>query len=256
MELTRFFLLFFLISSLNGSGLLFSEEPGEKTASLESALTAYKDGRFEQALEEFTRLNRSAESSDLYYNMANCHMKMGKTGFAIACYLSALKHNATDPDILHNLKYARSQTKDRLAEEKSIGFWDILLNLVRHFTLRQHQILFLFFYLLLFILILSGYVLKRKWRGFEGILILVLSAAILQSAFLYISFKDYSRVQGVVTVEKTSLRYGPSSTDTEAFELHEGAEFQVFNRVGDWYQVRIADGKVGWIFKNQCSVID
>ena len=137
MELMRFFLLFFLISFLHGSGFLFAEEPGAKDASLESALTAYKEGRFEQALEEFTQLNRSAESSDLYYNMANCHMKMGKTGFAIACYLSALKHNATDPDILHNLKYARSQTKDRLSEEKTVGFWDILLNLVRHFTLRQ-----------------------------------------------------------------------------------------------------------------------
>lgn len=256
MELIRFFLLFFLIGFLNGSGFLFSEETGEKAASLERALTAYKDGRFEEALEEFTRLNRSVESFDLYYNMANCHIKMGKTGFAIACYLSALKHNATDPDILHNLRYARAQTKDRLSDEKTIGFWDILLNLVRHFTLRQHQIFFLFFYLILFILILSGYVLKKRWRGFEGILILVLSAVILQSVFLYISFKDYSRVLGVVTVEKTSLRYGPSSTDTEAFELHEGTEFQVFNRVGGWYQVRIADGKVGWIFENQCSVIE
>lgn len=256
MEFIRFTLLFLLIGLLNISGFLFAEEAVSKPLSLDSALAAYKEGHFDQALAEFTQLNRSVESSDLYYNMANCHMKMGRTGFAIACYLSALKHNATDPDILHNLNYARAQTKDRLSEEKAIGFWDILLNLVRHFTLRQHQIFFLFFYLSLFILILSGYVLNKKWRGFEGFLILVLSFTLLQSLFLYMSYKDYSRVLGVVTVEKTSLRYGPSSTDTEAFELHEGAEFQVFNRVGGWYQACIADGKVGWIFETQCSVIN
>lgn len=256
MELIRSSILFLLIAFLNGSGLILAGESTAKTASLETALSAYKEGQFEQALEQFTLLNRSADSSDLYYNMANCHMKLGKTGFAIACYLSALKRDSTDPDILHNLNYARAQTLDRLSEEKTVGFWDILLNLVRHFTLRQHQILFLFFYLLVFILTLSGYVLNKKWRGFEGILILVLSLAVIQSLFLYIRFKDYSLVQGVVIVEKTSLRYGPSSTDTEAFELHEGAEFQVFNRVGGWYQARIADGKVGWIFETQCALIN
>lgn len=256
MELKRYRILFVLIALLNGSEFLFAEDSVSKVVSLDTALAAYKEGRFEQALGEFTQLNRSVESAGLYYNMANCHMKMGKTGFAIACYLSALKRDATDPDILHNLNYARAQTKDRLSEDKTIGFWDVVLNLVRHFTLRQHQILFLFFYLLAFTLLISGYALNKKWRGLEGILILVLSCAILQSIFLYISFKDYSRVQGVVIVEKTSLRYGPSQTDTEAFELHEGAEFQVFNRMGGWYQARISDGKVGWIFETQCAVIN
>ena len=256
MELRKyaFIAIFFIILSTLVS--YSAEEKELKSISLETALAAYKENRFEDALRQFIQLNRTSDSAGLYYNMGNCHMKMGKTGLAIACYLSALKRDATDPDILHNLKYARSQIQDQFSEEKTVGFRDILLNLIRHFTFRQHQLIFLFLYFGMFILVIFGYILKKKWRGFEGILILAVSLTLLQSLFLYWSYRDYSRVLGVVTIEKTSLRYGPSPTDTEAFELHEGAEFEVYNRVGGWYQARLPDGKVGWISETQCAVIN
>ena len=42
---------------------------------------------------------------------------------------------------------------------------------------------------------------------------------------------------------------------TELFVIHEGLKVQVIGTLGDWYNVRLADGNEGWIAKTDLEKI-
>ena len=55
-------------------------------------------------------------------------------------------------------------------------------------------------------------------------------------------------VEGVVLAESVAVRSAPAQDDDlTLFEIHEGTTVRVEQRAGDWIEVVLADGKVGWV---------
>jgi len=40
-----------------------------------------------------------------------------------------------------------------------------------------------------------------------------------------------------------------------AFLLHEGAKVEILDEVGDWYKLKIADGRTGWVKKHTLKTL-
>ena len=55
---------------------------------------------------------------------------------------------------------------------------------------------------------------------------------------------------GAVTAERVPVYSGPSEDNTKLFMLHEGAPFVVEQETNDYLQIRLSDGKKGWIATN------
>ena len=51
------------------------------------------------------------------------------------------------------------------------------------------------------------------------------------------------------------VRGAPDNSGTELFVIHEGLKVQVIGTLGDWYNVRLADGNEGWIAKTDLEKI-
>ena len=61
---------------------------------------------------------------------------------------------------------------------------------------------------------------------------------------------------GAVTiVPRAEVFYSPFDTATKFFTLNEGDKINVIKDKGDWYMVMRADGKAGWIHKNEAERI-
>lgn len=73
------------------------------------AILAYQNMDYEHALELFELLNQDIQSAGLFYNAGNCYMKMNKPGLGIASYYSALSRDPLNPDIRHNISYAKKK---------------------------------------------------------------------------------------------------------------------------------------------------
>ena len=43
------------------------------------------------------------------------------------------------------------------------------------------------------------------------------------------------------------MKGSPSETGTELFILHEGLSVQITDKLGDWIEIRLADGNKGWV---------
>ena len=223
---------------------------------LDNAVKEYGAGDYSAALSDFEKLCDGLNSPGIFYNIGNCHIKMGKTGLAIAAYYSALRRDPLNPDIIHNLKYAKSLTKDKLPDEDEIsGISDVLTNLVRHFSLKAHQRIFLGLYLIFMAFLIYSGIIRNDLKNRKGMGIVLGALLLLEGMALWERYGDLKLPSGVVTTAQVSVRYGPGNSETEAFVLHEGAKFDIYNNSGNWSQVRLLDGKSGWIPNDQFVII-
>ena len=54
---------------------------------------------------------------------------------------------------------------------------------------------------------------------------------------------------------RTTVYSGPSADDTTLFMLHEGAPFVVEQEISDHLQIKLSNGKKGWIAANASSAL-
>ncbi len=52
---------------------------------------------------------------------------------------------------------------------------------------------------------------------------------------------------GVVTASKLNVRSGPASTYSIILALWQGNKVNIIGKSGDWYQIKLSDGKSGWV---------
>ena len=97
---------------------------------------------------------------------------------------------------------------------------------------------------------------KRRWGFFAGIAALLLT-------FLCWDFAQWQRTealrqdQAIVMRPVSSVKSSPSDTGAkDLFILHEGTRVDIIDdQMEKWKQVRVADGKEGWVEPSEIEVI-
>jgi uncharacterized protein YgiM (DUF1202 family) len=54
---------------------------------------------------------------------------------------------------------------------------------------------------------------------------------------------------GVVTATRLNVRSGPSTNYSSIHTLWQGNQVKVIGQSGDWYQIKLSDGRTGWVSK-------
>lgn len=82
----------------------------------------YKQGKFEDAAQQFQALTHQATSKDTlskaYHNLGNALLQSKKYEESIDAYKNALKSNPTDEDTRYNLAYAQQMLKQQQQQNK------------------------------------------------------------------------------------------------------------------------------------------
>jgi SH3-like domain-containing protein len=77
---------------------------------------------------------------------------------------------------------------------------------------------------------------------------------------LFISFKKYNIQNNfqyaIVFDETVEVNLEPNNNSEVLFELHEGTKIEILEDFDeDWIKIKLADGQIGWLIKNQIKVI-
>jgi Ca-activated chloride channel family protein len=84
--------------------------------------TYYKEGKYEEAAEQFQSLTHKATSKDTlskaYHNLGNSLLKSKKYEESVDAYKNALKNNPDDDDTRYNLSYAQQMLKQQQQQQK------------------------------------------------------------------------------------------------------------------------------------------
>ncbi|MBN1466015.1 tetratricopeptide repeat protein [candidate division KSB1 bacterium] len=220
---------------------------------------AYQQNDYETAVSHFeAALQQGRASAAIYYNLGNAYYKMGQTGKAILNYERAKKLAPSDDDIEFNLQIAQLRVVDKIPSPEAdffFQFWHGTKNLL---SLKAFAMLAVGLYLLLIALIVIRFFSKNtvllNWTRIFRLPIFIL-LFFIGALFAVRVREDVHNRHGIILVEKVSVVSSPSADSTEMFALHEGVKIQIIAQSGDFFRIRLTDGKDGWIPHTALEII-
>lgn len=211
-----------------------------QAAPLDEAKAAYESGHPEGAVERLESMEETPTSGSLQASLGAAWFKRGDIGRALFHFRQAANFRPRDADVRYNLSFVRKAAKDRLETSDS---WFAL-----PFSERETALASSWLSVLAGLLGMAWVVLRKPWAKVAALSVAGLAGLALVGALVTYAT---NRPFGVVSASEAAVRSGPGETYTHLFTLHPGAEF---DRLGDskgWSQIRLSDGKRGWIESKQ-----
>jgi tetratricopeptide (TPR) repeat protein len=235
------FLLFFLPALSMGKGT--TEKSLEEI--FFEANQAYKDGRFQDAVEGYIRvIDNGLENGHIYYNLGNASLRLGDLGKAILFYERARLFIPRDADLRFNRSYAQDQTRDVIDEPRSFirqsFFWLDEVNIYEVFF--GFTLLNVLLFGILFIRLFN----KEEWTYYLFVILLIFAFIGASSlALKWYQLKTDDRA--VILTEELDVLAGPDPQDTVLFKLHEGATVHHERSEDGWCLIHVSSERRGWI---------
>ena len=220
-------------------------------STLKEAEEAYAKEDYTQAIELYESVLKTyGESAMVYYNLGNAYYKAGKVAPAILNYERALLLNPGDSDTRFNLQVARQKTVDKIEPigEFFLTRWIGTVEDVYSADgwAKWGVASFLLFIGCLVLFFFSKWIRLKKIGFFAGICFLLIS---LVANLFADSQQDklLHRADAIVFASTVTVKSSPDASGTDLFILHEGTKVTIKSTLGEWSEIQLEDGNVGWM---------
>ncbi len=229
------------------------------TVTRQQADSAYAQEHYQQAISDYETLLKQGVSAELYYNLGNAYYRTDQMPKAVLNYERALLLSPGDADIRFNLQMARSKTIDKITPESEMFFVTWYRSLVNLMSVDAWARTALIALAIAIILALAYLFSDRIWLrkvGFFGALLLVVVFLLSNLFAFHQKSKLTYRTGAVIMTTSVPVKSTPSKNGTDLFILHEGTRVTITdNSMKDWKEIRVDDGKEGWIETNKIEII-
>mgnify|MGYP002633365895 CR=1 FL=1 len=219
----------------------------------------FQNKQYEEAIEKYQAiLDLEFSSAALHYNLGNAYYRYGKIGYAILNYERGLKLEPDNEDIQYNLKIVKARTIDRIKEVPQIFIVDWWISFISMFSAVTLQVFVLFFYLLLLLSITIFFITRQKrlqrfslYSSLVGLLGAIFFTIILFANISRETSKDFA----ILTKNTVAAKQSPDESSNDLFVVHEGLKVAVTTQFGEWIEIKLYDGKVGWLPQSALEII-
>ena len=221
--------------------------------------SSYVRGQYQQAITQYEALLKQGASADLYYNLGNAYYRTENIPEAVLNYERALLLSPGDRDIRFNLQIARSKTFDKIVPESEMFFVTWYRSLVSMMSVdawaRTALVSLALTIILLLVYLFSEKIWLRKAGFFGGVVLLLLFVG--ANIFAWQQKKDLLNRKGaIIFAPSVTVKSTPAPNGTDLFILHEGTKVVITDgSMKEWKEIRLADGKEGWIESKHIRVI-
>jgi tetratricopeptide (TPR) repeat protein len=211
----------------------------------------YKKHDYENAIEIYEKVLKSGlEAPEIYYNLGNAYFKSNKFTSAILNYERAKNLDPQNEDINFNLKVANQHVVDvieplpefflttwftQLYSSQSSDFWAV-------FSVLS----FILFLTSIMVYLLFRVIFYRKFAFVLGIVFIVLCSVSFVFSFKKKQMQN-NHESAILMLPAATVKSSPDQTGTDLFVIHEGLKVQVVDSSGDWREIRLRDGRKGWL---------
>ncbi len=211
----------------------------------------YKNGQYDSAVLGYERiLKTDIESSELYFNLGNSYFKSKQNAKAILNYEKAMKLNPNDEAISFNLELANSLLVDKITVLPEFFLKKWFKNIVNIYSSDDWALFsivtFISTLLLLLLFFFARIMILKKISFWVALITLVLSV----STF-YLSYKQKQQIvlerYAIVMTSSVTVKSSPDEAGTDLFVIHDGLKVEVIDQVGEWRNIKLADGNKGWL---------
>ncbi len=224
-----------------------------------SANEAYSEGLYEAAIENYSMIIQAGfESADLYFNMGNAAFRSNKLGYSVLYYKKALKLDPQHEEAVTNLGYVLKYKEDNLDQVPELFLRKWMRSVYHLFTLKTWSLLSIVFFALLLLGVLL-YIFPRrmgvKKTGFFSGLMAFVFFIISLTAAIERTQEINDPDEAVIIDPSVVVKSSPSLSGTDLFVLHEGTEIVLNETISGWMEIRISDGRMGWIPEESLALI-
>lgn len=216
----------------------------------DSALNNYLEQNYDNAFVFYDSIQKLGYSSpELYFNLGNCYYNTGDIAGAVLFYEKALVLKPGDTEIKYNLNIAKAAVKTKTEDLPEVFYkvwFDNMVNLMCSDSwLITSIILFIAALASIGLYFFSRKLVFRKIGFIAGIALVALS----------ISFGIFAKIQAnkitggnyAVVFDSAVIKSSPSQEGTNLFEISEGMKVEITDSLNNWAEIKLADGKKGWI---------
>ncbi|MBO7133315.1 MAG: tetratricopeptide repeat protein [Bacteroidales bacterium] len=241
----------FLLMSLN----MFSANVDTMA---DSAQNCFMQTRYAEALDLYDSIcGMGYSSSDLYYNMGNCYYRLNEIPYSVYYYEKALMLDPSNSDAAFNLNIANRSLK-QVVEAMPKPFYerwgDSLLGLMGTDAWTVFNIIMLVLVLVgIALYLFMGNIALRKLGfsvAFVALVFFVITAVCAYKSSVRIKKNNYA-----VVFEQSMVKSSPNADAVNSFEICEGLKVQVVDSANGQLNIRLADGKEGWIDANDVKLL-
>lgn len=221
--------------------------------------SAYMRNDYASAIQIYESLLTKGEAAEIYYNLGNSYYKTDDIAKAILNYERALLLQPGNVDVRANLEIARSKTIDKVVSVPDIFFVTWINSLINCLSVDAWAKLGVAFFILLLVsfslFFFSKQIVWKKSGFIAGIVFLIF--VVLSNVFASEQKTELmNRNNAIILSPSVTVRSTPSESGTSLFVLHEGHKIEIKdNSMREWKEIRLEDGKVGWVPASAIEVI-
>jgi len=223
------------------------------------AMESYQSKAYDAAIGYWGELEKKDKvSANLFFNLGNAHYKKGSIGKAIYYYEKTLRIKPSHQFAKDNIDFISNQLKDNIEPQPGKFLnrtWRNIAFKLKANTWTWLTLLILYAFcgsLLLFILHPKA-LLKRI--GF--LLSLLMFVLLLLFSIVTVTRHQFDKNKGfaIVLQDDTPVKNKAQKQSKQKYSINEGTKVEIVKRKEDWYLIKIADGREGWLSKEELGVI-
>ena len=220
-------------------------------ASFDKANQAYAQELYAEAAEQYEQIIAVGyESAELYFNLGNAYFKLNEIPSAILYFEKAKKLKPNDADIDFNLNVANTKIVDKIEPVPELFLWQWWRSIYNLFSADAWAKISVSGIILFFILfgfyLFSKLLTIRKAAFYSCIVVLFFTLFTL-----VVANQKYNLLTGqqeaIVFTPTITIKSSPNPNSVDLFVLHEGSKVSIIEQVGEWSEIKIANGSVGWL---------
>lgn len=219
---------------------------------------AYQKQDYQTAIKDYSQALEYGNSPDLYYNLGNAYFKNNDLPDAILNYERARRLAPSNEDIQNNLKLANTMTADKITPIPRLRiavWWDGMMQK----TGSTNWALVAILLMILGVFSWGTFMVThrsslRRIGFFVGIGLVFLSLVAFKIS-LDARNAIENQDEAIVFQPKLDVHSAPDNQSTTVFVIHEGAKVRITHINDDWYEIKLANGNVGWVPKKSCEII-
>lgn len=219
----------------------------------------YNEGLYNDAISSYQTIIRNGfESAALYYNIGNSYYKLNDMPNAILYYEKAIKLDPDNKDILNNLKIANSKIPDKIEaipEFFLVKWWNAFYNM---FSANKWTLIALILFTIMMLNIVVFFSTRKRtikrfsfWLGLIFLVLSIFSFGLASQKYYYMNNKN----EAIIFSPSVTVKSSPNKNSVDLFVIHEGTKILITEEVDGWYEIKIANGSVGWLPESTAKTI-
>ena len=221
--------------------------------------SAYSHEQYDKAITLYEKLAKITTNYEVCYNLGCSYYRVDNISKSILWLERASRLNPSDEDVQFNLAMIRNKTIDKISPQHEIIFVSAFRKIVNLMSIESWSVVCITLFALSLVFVslffFSNTLTLRKLGLFLSVLCLILCIFGNVCAYQQRSFA-FNHVSGIIMSPAVTVKSTPSENGNDLFVIHEGTRVEILDSsLKNWYEIKIADGKLGWLPKNSLELI-